>query len=181
MNRHSVPLSETLAEQYQALLEVSESIATSRDLSSLFRDLAQCLPAVAAFDFIGLILHDPARNMMKVHVLETVAAHRLAIRLDGLELPIEESSSGWVWAHQQPLIIPSLAEETRFTMGMAALRDIGVQSACLFLLVDLTGVTFIDPERQGALSSDVATRCEVSCSRMPQHLYRGGDHQERKE
>jgi formate hydrogenlyase transcriptional activator len=54
--------------------------------------------------------------------------------LDGLELPIEESSSGWVWTHQQPLIIPSLDEETRFSMGMAALKDIGVQSVCLFPL-----------------------------------------------
>ena len=116
------------------LLEVSEAIVSHRDLSSLFRDLAQRLPAIAAFDFIGLILHDPAKNLMKVHVLETAAAHHLTTKLDGLELPIEESSSGWVWTHQQPLIIPFLAEETRFTMGMAALKDIGVQSVCLFPL-----------------------------------------------
>ena len=116
------------------LLEVSEAIVSHRDLSSLFRDLAQRLPAIASFDFIGLILHDPTKNVMKVHVLETAAAHHLTNKLDGLELPIEESSSGWVWIHQQPLIIPSLAEEPRFTMGMAALKNIGVQSVCLFPL-----------------------------------------------
>ncbi len=54
----------------------------------------------------GLILHDPTKNLMKVHVLETAAAHHLTTKLDGLELPIEESSSGWVWTYQQPLIIP---------------------------------------------------------------------------
>jgi formate hydrogenlyase transcriptional activator len=121
-------------DRLRLLLEVSEAIVSHRDLSSLFRDLAQRLPAIAAFDFIGLILHDPIKNLMKVHVLETAAAHHLTTKLDGLELPIEESSSGWVWSHQQPLIIPSLAEETRFTMGMAALKDIGVQSVCLFPL-----------------------------------------------
>lgn len=121
-------------DRLRLLLEVSEAIVSHRDLSSLFRDLAQRLPAIAAFDFIGLILHDPAKNLMKVHVLETAAAHHLTTKLDGLELPIEESSSGWVWTHQQPLIIPSLAEEPRFTMGMAALKDIGVQSVCLFPL-----------------------------------------------
>jgi formate hydrogenlyase transcriptional activator len=121
-------------DRLRLLLEVSEAIVSHRDLSSLFRDLAQRLPAVAPFDFIGLILHDPTKNMMKVHVLETAATHRLTTRLDGLELPIEESSSGWVWTHQQPLIIPSLAEEPRFTMGMAALKDIDVQSVCLFPL-----------------------------------------------
>ena len=121
-------------DRLRLLLEVSEAIVSHRDLSSLFRDLAQRLPTVAPFDFIGLILHDPSKNLMKVHVLETAAAHRLTTRLNGLELPIEESSSGWVWAHQQPLVIPSLAEESRFSMGMAALKDIGVQSVCLFPL-----------------------------------------------
>lgn len=120
--------------QYCALLKVSEAIAAHRDLTSLFQDLAQRLPAVAPFDFIGLVLHDAAKNVMKVHVLETAAAQPDATRLDGLELPIEESSTGWVWTHQQPLIIQSLAAETRFTMGMTALRGIGVQSACLLPL-----------------------------------------------
>ncbi|RPH76257.1 MAG: GAF domain-containing protein, partial [Nitrospiraceae bacterium] len=121
-------------DRLRLLLEVSEAIVSHRDLSALFRDLAQRLPTVAPFDFIGLILHDPSKNVMKVHVLETAAAHHLNTRLDGLELPIEKSSSGWVWTHQQPLIIPSLDEETRFTTGMAALKDIGVQSVCLFPL-----------------------------------------------
>ena len=121
-------------DRLRLLLEVSEAIVSHRDLSALFRDLAQRLPTVAPFDFIGLILHDPTKNVMKVHVLETAATHHLNTRLDGLELPIEESSSGWVWTHQQPLIVPSLAEEPRFTMGMAALKDIGVQSVCLFPL-----------------------------------------------
>ena len=120
--------------QYCTLLNVSEAIAAHRDLQSLFRDLAQRLPAVAPFDFIGLVLHDPEHNLMKVHVLETAAAGPHGTGLDGLELPIEESATGWVWTHQQPLIIPSLAEEARFTMGMTALRRIGVQSVCLLPL-----------------------------------------------
>ncbi|WP_053377960.1 sigma-54-dependent Fis family transcriptional regulator [Nitrospira moscoviensis] len=120
--------------QQNALLQVSEAISRHRDLASLFRDLAQRLPAVAPFDFIGLVLHNASTNMMRVHILETASAGPLSTRFDGLQLPIEESSSGWVWTHQQPLIIPSLAEETRFTMGMAALREIGVESVCLFPL-----------------------------------------------
>ena len=136
-------------DRLRLLLEVSEAIVSHRDLSSLFRDLAQRLPTVAPFDFIGLILHDPTKNVMKVHVLETAATHHLTTRLDGLELPIEESSSGWVWTHQQPLIIPSLAEEPRFTMGMAALKDIGVQSVCLFPLTTAM-------RRLGAIGSGVS-------------------------
>lgn len=125
--------------QYGTLLKVSEAIAAHRDLQSLFRALAQRLPAVAPFDFIGLVLHDPEKNLMKVHVLETAAARPHTTGLDGLELPIEESATGWVWTHQQPLIIPSLAGETRFTKGMTALRGIGVQSVCLLPLTTAMG------------------------------------------
>lgn len=117
-----------------ALLQVAQRISTHRDLPALFRDLAQRLPAVAPFDFIGLVLHDPAKHVMRVHVLETAEAHRLTRRLDGMQIPLEQSASGWVWTHQQPMIIPSLAEETRYEIGMSALRDIGVQSVCLFPL-----------------------------------------------
>ena len=64
-------------DRLRLLLEVSEAIVSHRDLSALFRDLAQRLPTVAPFDFIGLILHDPTKNLMKVHVLETAATHHL--------------------------------------------------------------------------------------------------------
>lgn len=132
--RFSAQTAEADTAQYRTLLNVSEAIAAHRDLQSLFQDLAQRLPAVAPFDFIGLVLHDPEHNLMKVHVLETAAARPHRTGLDGLELPIEESATGWVWANQQPLIIPSLAGETRFSKGMTALRGIGVQSVCLLPL-----------------------------------------------
>ena len=103
MDRQSASLCDTLAERYQALLEVAQAISSHRDLHELFLDLAQRLPTVAPFDFIGMILHDPEKNLMKGYVdLEAAATHRPITRLDGLELPIEESASGWVWTHQQP-------------------------------------------------------------------------------
>jgi len=135
MNKRSpAQTAETSEARYCALLKVSEAIAAHRDLPSLFRDLARRLPAVAPFDFIGLVLHDPAKHVMKVHVLETADARPHGIELDGIELPVEESATGWVWTHQQPLIIPSLGDETRFAKGVTAFRKIGVQSVCLLPL-----------------------------------------------
>ncbi|MBA5873877.1 MAG: GAF domain-containing protein [Nitrospira sp. CR1.2] len=117
-----------------ALLQVAEEIAAHHDLPSLFQGLAQCLPVVAPFDFVGLVLHDAAKHVMKVHVLETAEARRVTRRLDGLEIPMKDSASAWVYEQQQPILIPSLAEETRFHVGMDALRGIGVQSVCFFPL-----------------------------------------------
>ena len=57
--------------QLEALLEVGEAIAQQRDLPALFHDLSERLHSVIEFDFLTLILHDPARNVMRLHILET--------------------------------------------------------------------------------------------------------------
>ena len=118
---------EPLISEYQALLEVSESVAVHRDLNALFHDLARHLPKVLKFDFLSLVLHDPARNVMRLHILET----RLPIDVRaGTETPVEESLGGWVWKTQQPTIIPDTQTETRFTEAIRIMRQYSVRSAC---------------------------------------------------
>jgi formate hydrogenlyase transcriptional activator len=118
--------------QLEALLEVSEAIAQQRDLPALFHDLAERLHSVLDFDFLALVLHDPARNVMRLHVLET----RLPRTAEpGHESSIENTPSGWVWQNQQPFIVSDAATETRYPDFMPRLRAEGVQS---FALVPLT-------------------------------------------
>ncbi|MDE3036819.1 MAG: GAF domain-containing protein, partial [Nitrospirota bacterium] len=136
-------------DRYGALLEVTEAIAAHRDLAALCRDLARRLPAVVRFEYVGFLLHDPSRNVMRVHVLETSDARTLP---SGMELPVAESAGGWVWAHQQPLIVPCLKDETRFPKGLAILRDIGVASLGMFPLT--TAV-----RRLGAMGFGSLTPC----------------------
>ena len=102
-------LDKSAGDQRNAFFQVAESSSVHGDPPALFRDLAQRLSAVAPFDFIGLVLPDLAKHVMKVHVLETAGAQAVTQRLDGMEIPMEESASGWVWTHQQPLLIPSSA------------------------------------------------------------------------
>src|SRR5438445_2913803 len=127
MDRHSVSPCETLAEQYQALLEVSEAIAVHRDLSELFRDLAKRLHRVVLFDHMRLLLYDPERHTMRLHVLETPQASELP---PCSELPVDESPGGWVWQSQQPLVIPRVEDETRFPKVTPCMRELGVRSFC---------------------------------------------------
>src|SRR5580658_2951558 len=86
--------------QLEALLEVAESIAQHRDLAALFHDLAERLHSVVDFDFLTLVLHDSARNVMRLHILET----RLPTPVKtGSESPVEGHPSGWVWQSQQQI------------------------------------------------------------------------------
>jgi formate hydrogenlyase transcriptional activator len=117
--------------QLEALLEVSEAIAQQRDLPALFHDLASRLHSVIDFDFLTLVLHDPVKNVMRLHVLETEIPLE---KPTGTEVSIEDSPSGWVWENQQPYVIPNLEEETRFSEFMKRLRGYNVRSMAIIPL-----------------------------------------------
>jgi formate hydrogenlyase transcriptional activator len=111
--------------QLEALLEVSEAIAQQRDLPALFHDLAERLHSVVDFDFLTLVLHDPVRNVMRLHVLETRIPGE---KPTGTEAPVENNPSGWVWQTQQPFVVSDVQEETRFPDFMERLREYNVRS-----------------------------------------------------
>src|SRR5262245_43611358 len=110
-------------EQYRALLDVAEVIAAHRDLGALFQDLARRLPRIVPFDYINLVLHEPARNVMRLHLL--ITPEPTTIR-PGLELSIDGSPGGLVWKTQQPLMVADVAQESRFPRLMPLLLENGV-------------------------------------------------------
>jgi formate hydrogenlyase transcriptional activator len=114
--------------QLEALLEVSEVIAQQRDLPGLFHDLAERLHSVIEFDYLTLILHDPARNVMRLHILET---HLPTDKPTGTETPVDGHPAGRVWQTQQPFIVSDTQAETRYPDYLSRLREHGVRSAAL--------------------------------------------------
>jgi formate hydrogenlyase transcriptional activator len=128
MDRHSSSPCETLAERYQALLEVSEAISAHRDLHELFRDLAQRLPRVVHVNFVALSLHDPVRNTMRLHAIQ---ANVPADLVGGHEGPVEESPAGLVWQTQEPIIVPDLTKELRWPKVTEHMSEDGVNSFCV--------------------------------------------------
>ena len=114
-------------DRLRLLLEVTESIAAHRDPGELLQDLAQRLPSMVPFDYINVVLHDPARNVMRLWLL---AASVPSTITPGYEMPVEESPGGWVWTNQQPLTVNDLAQEPRFPRLLSMLRENGVNSFC---------------------------------------------------
>ena len=113
--------------QHRALLEVAEAIAQHRDLGELFHELAERLHRVVKFEYLNLILHDPARNVMRLHILESEMPRKTR---PGAEFPVGETPSGWVWESQQPFILDDIDKATPFTALVQTLRENGVKSAC---------------------------------------------------
>ena len=119
---------DVLIAQYRALLEVSDSIAAHHGLTELFCALAQQLPRVLKFSSMELGLHDPSKNVMRLHMLENP---RPMPASPGLEFPVDDVPAGWVWQHQQPLVCRNLEQETRFPKMMPIIRQAGIRSLCI--------------------------------------------------
>ena len=116
-----------LHSQYQALLEISEALASNRELDELFSELAPRLHRVVQFDFANLLLYEPDRKALKSHVFETPDP---AYSCAPGECPMEAPGS-WVWQTQQPWVVSRLAEDTKFPELSRWLSDRGVQSLCI--------------------------------------------------
>ncbi len=119
-----------LSSRSQALLQVAESIAHHRDLAELFHDLAARLHGVAHFDYLNLVLHDPERQVMRLHLLETLRARPTQLRV-GRESPIGSTPSGRVLETQEAFVVSDVEAETSFPALMEALRQEGVRSFCV--------------------------------------------------
>jgi formate hydrogenlyase transcriptional activator len=123
---------EELIRRYKSLLDVSRAIASTQDQTELFSELAHHLRQVVRFDFLNVLLHEPAHNVMRLYLLEGVRHTNIE---PGVEFPIDESFAGWVWQHHKPYIIANVEEETQFPKSLAILREHQVKSYCLLPLM----------------------------------------------
>ncbi len=143
---------------YEALFELSQSIAGHSDLDSLCQALAKSLKKVVAFDYLALLLYDAPSNSLRMPSL----ASEVTIPKENLpaSFPLEGTPAGWVWMNQAPLHIPRIDCETRWIEFLALLGQRGLSS---FILVPLTtgdhrlGVlSFAFKEASSAGAEDIA-------------------------
>ena len=123
--------SDDAVRRYRDLLAVTEAVISHRELPELFRAFASELRRVADFDYIAVLLHDPARGVMRLHLQDTQEASPVE---PGWEVAVEESPAGLVWRTQRPLVIQNVGEETRFPAVVRLLRGHGVGSYYVFPL-----------------------------------------------
>ena len=128
MSSPSQPRAESgLAERFEALIRVSQAIGAHRDPKQLLAALAVELHRVVEFDGLVIAKYDKAAGKMSWHSIEISGAPAVVFPPD---FPPEETISKWVYDHQQPLMIPSIDQETRFPRMIEFLRNQGIQSLC---------------------------------------------------
>src|SRR5213594_5206068 len=147
---------------HRMLLDVSHATASHRDLKSLLRDLAGLLRRVARFDRLAIVLHDPERDLMRLHTILSLAP---TFTTD-LELPVPESPAGLVWQTQRPFVVPRIDAETRFPEARRILRAEGMRSFCILPLTTplrrLGGLSFASQDEDAFSDADVEVLQELT-------------------
>ena len=120
---------DSTALKYRGLLDVSESIVSSRDLSELFHDLAEKLRLMVDFDFVSVILYDEAHNVMRFRLVES----RIPLLIDPPQvMPFEQTPGAVVFRTGRPLMIDPEVGEYPFPLVIQVLRLHGIRT-CYFL------------------------------------------------
>src|SRR5262249_41833147 len=94
---------------YEAVVLLSRSLAGRTDLRSLLSGVSDSLCRIVNFDQVGLILHNADEDVMQGYILNALGNPMIT----ELRLPVDEDPAGWVWQHQQPLVI-ALQSESRW-------------------------------------------------------------------
>lgn len=137
---------------YKAVIALSRSIAGRTDLRSLLTGLTESLRLIVRFDHVGLVLHDPNGNVMHGHILSEPGNPSI----ESLRLPVDQDPAGWVWLHQQPLILSDFDSETRWPQAVRVARELRIQSLALIPLtagasrLGALGISSVAPLRLGA-------------------------------
>jgi len=117
--------SEADLRRYEALLEMADLMVHHRSLPELFVDLAERLHKVTPFEFATFSLYDPAKNVMRLHIWEGRELAPVSA-----EAPVGDSPAGWVWQHQEPLVLSDLRSDIRFLPDLNFLKEKGIRSYC---------------------------------------------------
>jgi formate hydrogenlyase transcriptional activator len=161
------------APQYLTLLELSRAVASQGTLSDLLRDVANPLHSLFDFNYLGVVLYDEARKVMRLHAVETDVS---AMRQFPDSFPVEGSISGGVWQDQQAFVTGDIQQETRFP-STKTLHPYPVRSVCILPLTTARkrlGVLSIasnkpnayeklDPEFAQLVAAQIAVAVEAQC------------------
>ena len=113
------------AERARALLEINNLMISNLTRDALFRAIAQAVRRILPFDRAGLCLHDAARDVLRVAIVESsLTSGRFAV---GTEFSLGDTHVGHVFRQQAPLRRDDVAAEARWPSEQLNVAD-GIRS-----------------------------------------------------
>jgi formate hydrogenlyase transcriptional activator len=144
--------------RYEALLRVSESLASHRTIPELFHVLAGHLHEIVPFDYLALVLHDEQRDELRLAVLEP---SDLIVPFSSKRIDAGAPAAD-VWDRQQSMVA-AIPAEAPLPAGLAFLRSQGLKMACFLPLTTAhrrIGVLAFGSRSATAYTADIVTFME---------------------
>jgi len=115
------------SKRYEALLRATAAIAACRDCESLERRFAGDLRSVIDFDYLNFVIFNEASCTAEWRLFESTVK---SATISEADLSTHETTSGWVYEHQQLLVIGDWSQESRFLGLRKILSELNIGSSC---------------------------------------------------
>jgi formate hydrogenlyase transcriptional activator len=115
------------SKRYEALLRATAAIAACHDCESFERRFANDLRAVIDFDYLNFVICDEANSTVEWRLFESTVKGTAVLEVD---ISTDDTASGWVYVHQQLLVIGDWSQESRFPGLKNILSELNIGSTC---------------------------------------------------
>lgn len=116
---------------YEALFQLAQSISGHEDLRDLCKGLATSLKPVVDVDYLGLVLYDQRRHLLRLGAITGVSDE---VSHTTVTASADDDPGAWVWQHQKPVVIPDFAVEKRWSAFVSRVGEAGSGAVMMFPL-----------------------------------------------
>ncbi len=100
----------SLLRRYARLLEVTSDLVSTLDLDNLLNNIARAAQELTGSEAASILLHDPQTN----HLYFEATTGDVIETLGRTAIPAQNSLAGWIFTHQEPLIVDDALQDPRF-------------------------------------------------------------------
>jgi len=106
------------------VLELSKAVLTNPDIRQMLVAIEASIQRLIPHDYATIALHDPGRPDQLL--VQELPSARSPGNAQEMTLPVEGTPEGWVFTHQEPLLMAQLDEQKAPRLQIAG----GIQSGC---------------------------------------------------
>jgi formate hydrogenlyase transcriptional activator len=121
---------------FRALLDVSQSIVSHRDLRSVFQEVSRSLRTLIPAEAIGMALFDHEQQLVRIFSIETQMHVDIS---PGQTLPIDATPASMMIRTGLPFYVPNVELENRFPAVTEVIRRQGLNAFCMVPLITARG------------------------------------------
>jgi len=131
-----------LLNRMERVMELSRTLASTLDLGKLLREIIRAAAELTDTEAASIMLFDPISGDLRFEA----TTNEGSANLEGIIIPVEGSIAGWIVTHTEPLVVPDVSRDGRWSQV--------VDKKTAFVTRSILGVPLVTRDRTiGALEA----------------------------